>query len=119
MATAVLVNLPIPCGYNRAMSLDLSPEEFLRLAERTARLASDYLALLDREAIQPAATGAELASALGGDAPAQGRGDTVLDLLQTVVNGSRAQNGRFLGYVMGSGEPAGAVADLLVSVCAP
>jgi hypothetical protein len=29
---------------------------------------------------------------------------------------SRAQNGRFFGYVLGSGEPVGAVADLLVSV---
>jgi glutamate/tyrosine decarboxylase-like PLP-dependent enzyme len=33
-----------------------------------------------------------------------------------VVEGSRAQNGRFLGYVLGSGEPAGAAADLLASV---
>jgi glutamate/tyrosine decarboxylase-like PLP-dependent enzyme len=32
------------------------------------------------------------------------------------VEGARAQNGRFLGYVMGSGEPVGAAADLLASV---
>ena len=29
---------------------------------------------------------------------------------------SRVQNGRFFGYVLGSGEPVGAVADLLASV---
>src|SRR5437899_10311544 len=36
--------------------------------------------------------------------------------LHDVVNHSRAQNGRFFGYVLGSGEPVGAVADLLASV---
>jgi glutamate/tyrosine decarboxylase-like PLP-dependent enzyme len=40
----------------------------------------------------------------------------VVDQLRTVVDGARRQNGRFLGYVMGSGEPAGAAADLLASV---
>jgi aromatic-L-amino-acid/L-tryptophan decarboxylase len=98
------------------MDLDLSPEEFLRLVERTARLAADYLRGLDEARIQPTATGAELAKALGGHAPEQGHRDATTELLRTIVSSSRAQNGRFLGYVMGSGEPAGAAADLLASV---
>src|SRR5438445_990896 len=35
--------------------------------------------------------------------------------LHDVVDHSRAQNGRFFGYVLGSGEPVGAIADLLAS----
>ncbi|HEY6100854.1 MAG TPA: pyridoxal-dependent decarboxylase [Anaeromyxobacter sp.] len=98
------------------MSLDLSPEEFLRLAGRTTQLGVDYLRRLDGLPIQPAASGDVLASAFGGDPPERGRGEAVVDLLRTVVDGARAQNGRFLGYVMGSGEPSGAAADLLASV---
>jgi aromatic-L-amino-acid/L-tryptophan decarboxylase len=36
--------------------------------------------------------------------------------LQTVLSQSRANNGRFFGYVLGSGEPVAALADLLASV---
>ena len=36
--------------------------------------------------------------------------------LPDIIRLSRAQNGRFFGYVLGSGEPVGAVADLLASV---
>lgn len=98
------------------MSLDLSVEEFHHLSERIVRLAADYLGRLDASPIRPRVTGEAIAAALGGDAPERGLRDGVLDLLPDVVAGSRAQNGRFLGYVMGSGEPAGAAADLLASV---
>jgi glutamate/tyrosine decarboxylase-like PLP-dependent enzyme len=98
------------------MPLDLSGQAFQALADRVTRLARAYLEGLDRAPIQPSATGAELAAALGGAAPEEGRGEAVVDLLTAVLAGSRAQNGRFLGYVMGSGEPAGAAADLLASV---
>ena len=36
--------------------------------------------------------------------------------LREVFDGVRGQNGRFFGYVMGSGEPVGAAADLLASI---
>jgi aromatic-L-amino-acid/L-tryptophan decarboxylase len=98
------------------MPLDLSPDDFLRLSDGVVRLAAGHLRTLDARPIQPVVTGAGLAEALGGDAPEQGRGAAVLDLLAEVVAGARNQNGRFLGYVLGSGEPAGAAADLLASV---
>ena len=98
------------------MSLDISAEEFQHLAERIARLAADHLLRLDGSPIQPDVTGARLVELLGGEAPQRGCGARVVDLLRGVVEGSRVQNGRFLGYVMGSGEPAGAAADLLASV---
>lgn len=99
-----------------SVPLDISAEEFQRLAERIARLASDYLLRLEDSPIQPVVTGAELGETLGGEAPERGRGAEVVELLRSVVAGSRVQNGRFFGYVMGSGEPAGAAADLLASV---
>jgi glutamate/tyrosine decarboxylase-like PLP-dependent enzyme len=98
------------------MSLDMSAREFQELAERIARLATDYLTRLDEGPIQPGVSGERLVELLGGDAPRRGRGAAVVDLLRGVADGSRVQNGRFLGYVMGSGEPAGAAADLLASV---
>lgn len=98
------------------MSLDVTPEQFLEVAEETARLAAGYLRGLDERSIQPVAGAGALLAALGGPAPEQGAGRQVLELLREVVAGARAQNGRFLGYVLGSGEPVAATADLLASV---
>ncbi|HET9594453.1 MAG TPA: pyridoxal-dependent decarboxylase, partial [Anaeromyxobacteraceae bacterium] len=98
------------------MPLDLSGQAFQQLADRVTRLARAHLEALDGAPIQPSATGAELLAALGGAAPEEGRGEAVVDLLAKMLPAMRAQNGRFLGYVMGSGEPAGATADLLASV---
>ena len=43
-------------------------------------------------------------------------GERALAGLIDVIKYSRVQNGRFFGYVLGSGEPVAAVADLLASV---
>jgi aromatic-L-amino-acid/L-tryptophan decarboxylase len=95
---------------------DPDPEEFRHFATRIVHVAADYLARLDTTPIQPVSTGSALDARFRRPAPEHGRGDAVLDELRAVLDGSRAQNGRFLGYVMGSGEPAGAAADLLASV---
>ena len=98
------------------MSLDLTPQQFLEMSDEMASIAADYLRRLDGAAIQPSVDATALAHALGGAPPEQGRGRAVVDLLRDVVAGARAQNGRFLGYVLGSGEPVAATADLLASV---
>ena len=98
------------------MSLEISADEFQELTREVARLATEYLERLDAGPIRPDVTGASLVETLGGAAPERGRRAGVVELLRAVVDGSRKQNGRFLGYVMGSGEPAGAAADLLASV---
>ena len=43
-------------------------------------------------------------------------GAAALDDLQSVIDASRLPNPRFFGYVLGSGEPIAAAADLLASV---
>jgi glutamate/tyrosine decarboxylase-like PLP-dependent enzyme len=98
------------------MSLEISAEEFQHLSEGIVRLAAGYLDEMDARPIRPAVSGERLVELLGGEAPRRGRGGAVVELLRGVVGGARVQNGRFLGYVMGSGEPAGAAADLLASV---
>jgi aromatic-L-amino-acid decarboxylase len=97
-------------------SLEISPDEFRRLAEKVTLLAADYLRELDSRPISPSTTGAETERLFGMPINEKGMGADALEGLQDVIEHSRAQNGRFFGYVLGSGEPVGAVADLLASV---
>jgi glutamate/tyrosine decarboxylase-like PLP-dependent enzyme len=97
-------------------SLDLSPEQFYELADRAARIAVDHLRTVSERAITPTESGEEIERRLRGALPEEGSPDAALQGLRDVASYCRAQNGRFFGYVMGSGEPAAAVADLLCSV---
>ncbi len=97
-------------------SLEISPDEFHRLAEQVTHLAAEYLAELDSRPTFPITSGAETERLFHTTPPENGLGAKALTALQEVIRYSRAQNGRFFGYVLGSGEPVGAVADLLASV---
>jgi glutamate/tyrosine decarboxylase-like PLP-dependent enzyme len=97
-------------------SLDISSDQFRRLAEHVTGLAADYLQDLDSRSISPGSRGQETEALFHTPMPEAGLGENALDALQDVIKHSRAQNGRFFGYVLGSGEPVGATADLLVSV---
>ena len=97
-------------------SLEISPDEFRRLAEKVTQLAADYLRELDSRPISPSTTGEEAERLFRTPLSEKGVGAEALAGLQDVIEHSRAQNGRFFGYVLGSGEPVGAVADLLASV---
>src|SRR5262249_40019052 len=102
---------------SRAMSIhDLTPEQFCELADRVARIAGNYLRGLSDRAIVPTGSGMEIESVLRGALPEEGEPEEALRGLENVAAFSRAQNGRFFGYVLGSGEPVAAVADLLCSV---
>lgn len=96
--------------------LELSPEQFRRLCDEVAEIATDFLSRLDGREIQPRAGAADMARAFDEPWPSEGLGAAAAAQLRNVVELSRWQNGRFFGYVMGSGEPAGATADLLASV---
>src|SRR5579864_7702455 len=96
--------------------LEISVDQFRRLAEQVTQVATEYLRNLDAQPISPATNGAEMMRLFGGPIPEQGLGEEALDNIADVMGSSRAQNGRFFGYVLGSGEPVGAVADLLASV---
>jgi aromatic-L-amino-acid decarboxylase len=96
--------------------LDLSPDEFRRLSERVLEIAADYLKDLDTRAIPPDGGGAEIERIFHTPPPETGLQDEAVPGLVDVVRHSRAQNARFFGYVLGSGEPAAAAADFLCSV---
>ena len=96
--------------------LDISPEEFRRLAEQVTHFAAEYLADLDSHPTFPNTSGVETERLFHTALPENGLGAKALTSLQEVIKHSRVQNGRFFGYVLGSGEPVGAVADLLASV---
>jgi aromatic-L-amino-acid/L-tryptophan decarboxylase len=97
-------------------SLEISPDEFRRLADTVTQLAADYLRELDSRPISPSTTGEETERLFVTPLSEKGEGAEALAALQDVMEHSRAQNGRFFGYVLGSGEPVAAVADLLASV---
>lgn len=96
--------------------LEISPEQFRRLAERVTRLAADYLENMDSRPIHPRVSGRQTEAMFHTELPEKGLGEDAFAQLQAVIENSRAQNGRFFGYVLGSGEPVGATADLLASV---
>lgn len=96
--------------------LEISSKEFRRLAERVAQLAADYIADLDAVPVAPPTTGEQSRRLFDSALPEQGLGEKALDALPEVIRSSRAPNPRFFGYVVGSGEPVAAAADLLASV---
>ena len=97
-------------------SLEISPDEFRRLAEKVSQLTADYLREMDSRPTSPATTGEEAEQLFRAPLNEKGVGAEALVGLQDVIEHSRVQNGRFFGYVLGSGEPVAAVADLLASV---
>jgi len=97
-------------------SLEISPDEFRRLADEVTQLAADYLGELDLRPIAPSISGEAVERLFRTPLGEEGLGTEALAGLQDVIKNSRAQNGRFFGYVLGSGEPVGALADLLASV---
>jgi aromatic-L-amino-acid decarboxylase len=96
--------------------LELSPQTFRRLAASVAELSTEYISTLDGRRTFPATTGAETERLFALELPEQAMGDQALAALADVIAHSRAQNGRFFGYVQGPGEPVAALGDLLASI---
>ena len=97
-------------------SLNISPEEFRELAERVLEIATDYVRDLPDRSIPAKGSGVEIEQVFGRRLPKQGLPAEALAGLRDAIRFARTQNGRFFGYVLGSGEPAAAIADLLCSV---
>jgi aromatic-L-amino-acid/L-tryptophan decarboxylase len=97
-------------------SLHLSDAEFRALAERVISIAADLHARLDGLRTFPRVSHAEAARAFEEPAPRHGLGASALDTFAKVLEMSRPPSPRFFGYVVGSGEPVAALADLLASM---
>ena len=96
--------------------LEISPEEFRRLAAEVTGLSADFLANIDTLPIFPKTSGIDSEKIFSTDLPEVGEGADALAALADVIAHSRAQNGRFFGYVQGPGEPVAALGDLLASI---
>ncbi|HYX70901.1 MAG TPA: aminotransferase class V-fold PLP-dependent enzyme [Terriglobales bacterium] len=97
-------------------SLDLSPQEFQRLAQEVTGLAAAYLQSLDQRPSFPQTTGAETQRLFSGPLPESGMGPAALGPMAQILDHSRTPGPRFFGYVFGCGEPVAALGDLLASV---
>jgi glutamate/tyrosine decarboxylase-like PLP-dependent enzyme len=96
--------------------LDLSPERYRILAQRAADLTADFLQQLPTAAAFPATTGEEVNETFDRELPEKALCDAAFDDLARVLELSRPPSPRFFGYVLGSGEPVAAIADLVASV---
>ena len=96
--------------------LVLRQDEYKAVFEHIAHVALEYLASLDQRPSFPAVTGSDTEALFSKTLPEKGMGIAALDEIPTVIEGLRPGVPRFFGYVMGSGEPVAAAADVLASV---
>jgi aromatic-L-amino-acid/L-tryptophan decarboxylase len=96
--------------------LEISPEHFRDLAAEVVALSADYFIGLDSQRTFPVTNGAATERLFSEDIPEHGMGDQAFPAVNDLIAHSRAQNGRFFGYVLGSAEPIAALGDLLASV---
>jgi aromatic-L-amino-acid decarboxylase len=95
--------------------LRVSADEFRALAEGVNRLAAEFLSSLDdRQTVS--ATSATDTAAFSVPLAEEGVGEAILRDLETISDHVRAPTGRRLPYVLGSGDPIGALGDLCASV---
>jgi aromatic-L-amino-acid/L-tryptophan decarboxylase len=97
-------------------ALDLSPEEFRSLATKVTDLATRFLAALPELPCFPNVSGQQTRERFEEPLPEQGLKEAALEKLEDVVAMVRPPSPRFYGYILGSGEPVAALADLLASV---
>jgi aromatic-L-amino-acid/L-tryptophan decarboxylase len=95
-------------------ALDLHPATLDELATRAVQGSLGWVHSLDERPIRPSSTGPGLLDLFNNVAPEDGLGDDAFALADLLEN-SRAQNGRFFGYVMGSAEPVSVLGELLAA----
>jgi glutamate/tyrosine decarboxylase-like PLP-dependent enzyme len=100
----------------RAGRLELTPEEFQRVASRAVDLATEYLRGLREMPAFPHLSGEETMAMFDEPVPERGIGDAAIEEMKKVLATARPGGPAFFGYVLGSGEPVGAAADLVASV---
>jgi glutamate/tyrosine decarboxylase-like PLP-dependent enzyme len=96
--------------------LILSNEEYRDAYARISQLTLNFVASVNERPCFPDITGDESIKMFAQALPEKGIGPAALDILGKVLDASRPPNPRFFGYVLGSGEPIAAAADLLASV---
>ena len=96
--------------------LALSQEQYRQIYERITQVALAYLGSIDELRSFPEVDGKRVQGMFSASLPEQGMGMAALDGLTDIIENARPCGPRFFGYVLGSGEPVAAAADLLASV---
>jgi glutamate/tyrosine decarboxylase-like PLP-dependent enzyme len=96
--------------------LHLPPGQFRAAADRITELADRWLEELNDRPIMPHVSADLTERSFDVELPEQGLGELAFVALEQVLAQSRAQNGRFWGYILGSGEPIAAATDFLANV---
>src|SRR3954470_1877093 len=96
-------------------SLETSPQELRRLLQRASEMAAAYWESLPERPSYAATSGSQLKQLFEHPLPENGCGHAAFDDFGAIADNIRPGNGRFFGYVLGSGEPVAAIADLLAS----
>src|SRR5579871_3735327 len=95
--------------------LEITDRDLSLLADEALDLAKRYWASLEDRRAYPATSGKATAELFSRPWPETGLGRQVLRDFTTIADNSRPSGGKFFAYVFGSGEPVGAIGDLLAS----
>ncbi len=97
-------------------SLAIADRDLRQLVDAARNLALDYWREVEALPAFPQTSGQETTALFSKNWPEVGLGPNVLQDFPSIANHSRPSGGKFFGYVMGSGEPVGAVGDFLAAV---
>lgn len=96
-------------------ALHIAPAELKSLMENAETLASRYWASLEERDTFPKTDGKQTNALFSRPWEEEGRGPQVLEDFELIAQHARPSNGRFFGYVLGSGEPIGAIGEFLAA----
>jgi len=96
--------------------LEISNQELSDLAEEALELAKGYWASLEGRRTYPSTSGKHTTDLFSRPWQENGRGREVLQDFKSITEHARPSTGGFFGYVVGSGEPIGALGELLAAV---
>jgi glutamate/tyrosine decarboxylase-like PLP-dependent enzyme len=96
--------------------LEISDQLLSQLADEAIGLAKAYWASLGELPAFPSTSGKQTTDLFSRPWSEAGRGQDVLQDFEQIARHVRPSSGRFFGYVVGSGEPVGALGELLAAV---
>ena len=96
-------------------ALNISNQELSRLADEAIEFAKSYWASIEQRRAYPVTDGTQTSKLFSRPWPEAGIGRAVLEDFQTIAEHSRPSGGKFFAYVAGSGEPVGAIGELLAA----
>jgi len=96
--------------------LEISDHALSGLIDEASRLARAYWTSIGNRPAYPATSGTETSNRFSRRWTEDGLGSEVLADFNLIAEHSRPSGGSFFGYVFGSGEPVGAIGEMLAAV---